>query len=344
MATRSAAATASESWRPRALIMGVTALVGLGLAFGSWSLQHADAWWSNLLANMAVVVLLLIPGELLLTGMRRRFERFERTASRAESVAEQAKQTADTATRSLDDIRQSLLDRQLAELEDDLDVYRNIVNVPTRDSLIGALRQATQDQLITADGVRVPLWDTDIHYRFLIDRPSMRALVVQLEDDDGTVLSSTPWDASTTPEDFYQSLVYAVRHAGHDLGTGLNLPTQSVEELAIMLADVTRLRSQELAGNRPTLRRIIERRNGWYFTERHVIPADNLHYCIDVHRLDDIDWEEHLRDKGWSSAPDAIQFARKLYRIDHPASQGPNSNQRNRPAQEEGESYDHLEP
>lgn len=343
MTTRSAAANASESWRPRALIMSVTALVGLGLAFGSWLLQHADVWWSNLLANMAVVVLLLIPGELLLTGMRRRFERVERTASRAESVAEQAKQTADTAARSLDDIHQSLVDRQLAELEDELDVYRNIVNVPTRDSLIGALRQATQDQLITADGVRVPVWETDIHYRFLIDRPSTEALVVQLEEDDGTVLSSTSWDASTTPEDFYQSLVYAVRHAGHDLGTGLNVPTQSVEELASMLTDVTRLRSQDLAGNRPTLRRIIERRNGWYFTERHVIPADNLHYCIDIHRLDELDWEEHLRDKGWYSAPDAIHFARKLYRIDPEASQRQNSDQRNRPDEVDGESDDHLE-
>src|SRR5699024_1686033 len=105
---RSAAANATESWRPRALIMGITALVGLGLAFGSWLLQHADAWWSNLFANIAVVVLLLIPGELLLTGMRRRFERVERTVSRAESVAEQAMQTADTTARSLDDIRQSL--------------------------------------------------------------------------------------------------------------------------------------------------------------------------------------------------------------------------------------------
>jgi hypothetical protein len=39
----------------------------------------------------------------------------------------------------------------------------------------------------------------------------------------------------------------------------------------------------------------------------------NLHYCIDVARLGEMDWEEHLSNKRWTTAPDAIRFARRIY-------------------------------
>jgi hypothetical protein len=113
--------------------------------------------------------------------------------------------------------------------------------------------------------------------------------------------------------DFYQRLVLAVRDADEDLGTGLNLPTESVSDVSDMLVTVTRLRAQELMGHRSDLRLIIERIDGWYLTEDAVIPADDLHYRIDVERLDEIDWEQHLVDKGWYSAENMIPFARRLY-------------------------------
>ncbi|WP_206448807.1 hypothetical protein [Agrococcus sp. KRD186] len=292
--------------------MTLTFLAGAGLAIVSWFLKDQDPWWSALLANMAVVVLLLIPGELLLAGVRNRVETVADTATRAELTADQAQQSAEATARSLDEVRQVLVDRQVDELEASIDRYRDIVKVPDRESLIGALRQATQEDLITSDGVRVPVWETDVHYRFVVSEAEP-SLVVRLEQDDGTVLSESAWDVHTSPVDFYQALVSAVRAAGRDLGTGLNLPTQSVEELSAMLVEITRLRSQELAGHRQTLRRVIERRNGWYFTEENVLPVENLSYTIGVDRLHEPDWEEHLRNKGWYTAPDAIQFARRLY-------------------------------
>lgn len=304
--------------RRRVLLFVLTAAAGLALAFISWLLRSVDEWWSNLLANTAVVVLLLIPGELLLTGMRRRVDRVESTATEAAAAAAHAQQSADATARTLEEIKQKLIDQQLAELEDDLAVYRNITNDLRHGTLHAALRKATDDGLISPEGVRVPVWETDVHYRFTIDIPTPGCLTVQLEEDDCHILSTVVWEPETLPEDFLQTLVHAVRDAGRDLGTGLNLPTQSVEELASMLTDVTQLRSQELAGHRDALRKIIERRNGWYFTEKNVIPAEHLYYRVAVTRLNELDWEEHLRDKGWYSAPDAIQFARRLYGVNTP--------------------------
>lgn len=301
----------------RMLIVGGTVLVGATLAVVSWLLRDVDAWWSAFLANVAVFAMLLIPGELLLARFGARIERAEIAADNAQATADEAQRIAEGTARSLQDVRSVIIDRQLAELEAELDVYREIVNTPSRETMLGALRKATEDEIITRAGVRAPVWETDIHYRFVVD-DSFSELEVRLEHDDGRVISSVIWEPDAAPEAFYQQLVLTVRAAGHDLGTALNDPTQSVQELSEMLVDVARLRSQSLTGHRQTLRRIIERRDGWYFTEDYVIPAESLSYTIATNRLNEIDWERHLLNKGWYTAPSAIEFARTLYGVEVP--------------------------
>ncbi|MBQ1083327.1 caspase family protein [Nocardiopsis sp. B62] len=213
----------------------------------------------------------------------------------------------------INDIRNALINLQISEHEAELNIYRDIVIKFSRDSLIRALRHASKAELITKSGVRSPIWETDLHYRFIVGDPSDE-LEVHLEEDDGNVLSEHIWDPSTPPGDFYQILVLAVRNAGGDLGVGLNDPTRSTQDLSEMLIEVTKYRSQELLGHRHYLRRIIERKDGWYFTEDYVLPADKLWYRIDVYRLGEVDWEEHLNKKGWPATWN-IPFARTLYGI-----------------------------
>jgi hypothetical protein len=78
---------------------------------------------------------------------------------------------------------------------------------------------------------------------------------------------------------------------------------------------VTGRRAQALMGYRSYLRKIIERRDGWYFTEEHVLPPEDLTYSIDINRLTEMDWEQHLYNKGWYGASSALEFARRLYGI-----------------------------
>jgi hypothetical protein len=303
----------SHNRKSRFTIAGTLA-GGLIIAITSWFLRDIDAWWSALLANIAVVALLLAPGEYLLARLRAGFARIERAADRANVTADAAKKTAEETARSLDDVRQALIERQLKEHESELDIYRAIARDPSREALLHGLRHATESDIITPAGVRSPIWETNLHYRYVIDES--RVLEVRLETDRGDVISSHRWESGVSAEDFDQTLVQAVREANWDLGVGLNDPTESIKDLSEMLTEVADLRSQELLGHRSTLRRIIERVDGWYFTEENVLPADNLHYAIGVNRLDESDWEEHLRQKGWWGAVTAIPFARRLYRID----------------------------
>ena len=266
-----------------------------------------------MLANVSVVALLLAPGEYVLARLRGSFERLERVAEEAKSVADSAKRVADDTSRSLNDVRKGLIGRQYREHESELDIYRAIMENASRTSLLNGLRHATDSGILTLAGVRSPIWETNLHYRYVIDE--FDALEVRLETDHGEVLSSHVWERDVPPDRFYQELVQAVREAGHDLGVGLNDPTHSIQDLSEMLIEVAHLRSQELLGHRHTLHRIIERVNGWYFTERYVLPADNLRYEIDVDRLDEVNWEEHLQGKGWHGAVVSIPFARRLYGI-----------------------------
>lgn len=292
--------------------MSILGALGLATATGSWLLRNADAWWSSTLGNIAVALLLLVPGDLALRWVSQGFRRVEQATDEVRTTAQAARDTAERTEHSLEDIRDVLLARQVAEHEEETDIYRDIVRKPSRESLLRALKKATDDGVITTAGVRSPVWETDLHYRFVLTKDG--GLEIRLEEADGTLVSAHLWRHATDPTVFYQGLVEAVRAAGRDLGVLLNDPTTSVQDLSEMLVEVSNLRAQELMGHRAYLRRIIERVDGWYFTEENVLPEDNLQYGIPIERLDEMDWEHHLHNKGWLGAGRALHFARKMYR------------------------------
>lgn len=302
-------------------VAGAATLSALALFLLSFLVKDSSPWWSSALSNIAGAMLLLVPAELALALFRSEVAASRRAAEVARDRADAALATAERTATSLEEVRDRLVEKQTAELDAELATYKLVETDASRNTLLNALRLATENELITKAGVRVPVWWTDLHYRFVIDAPQAE-LIVRLENDDQTVVSEHIWTNDESAESFYGRLVMAVREAGEDLGTGLNLPTESVAQLVEMLLDVTRLRSQEPMGHRSTLRRIIERRDGWYFTEHLVIPAARLGYTIAVSRLTEVDWEDHLGRKPWDNNPvDAIQFARRLYGIEPPHGQ-----------------------
>jgi hypothetical protein len=308
----------SESQQPKGYLRWVIpvalTIAGFAVGFFSWALRSSDPWWSSALVNVAVVLLFLVPGEFALRWLRRSVTKIERAANAAVETANEAKTQAGETARTLEDVRATLLSKQSADHEAEQDIYRRIVTDPTRASLIRALAHATETDVITEAGVRSPIRETDLHYRFMIGQ-NHDQLTVNVEQADGTVLSVHLWADDQSPEAFYQTLVDAVGEAGADLGVGLNDPTYSVQELSIMLVDAGELRAQELMGHRDDIRKIIERVDGWYFTERHVIPADSLSYTIRIEQLKDAMWEDHLTARGWYRAAVLIPFARKLYDV-----------------------------
>lgn len=137
-----------ESQKHRLLVLAVAGLGLFGLA-GSWLLRETQPWWSSTLGNMGVVILLLIPGDFALRWVRSDFRQVGRASEAAQATAEDARRTAERAERSLEDVRQALLDRQVADHDAYLDIFRDMSRSPSQRSLETALRQATKDGLIT---------------------------------------------------------------------------------------------------------------------------------------------------------------------------------------------------
>lgn len=290
-------------------------LAGAASGFYSWLLQSSEPWWSGMLGNLSVTIVLLVPAEIALTWIRRGFRSIQNRTEAIREIAESARVTAESTEESLAEVRAEILGRQRHDYDEYVDTFRKMGSESSRDSLVRGLKVASDRGLTANAGVRSPVWGTDLHYRFLLDDEAT-SLQVRLESDDGTVLSEHPWPPAMPAAEFYQQLVEAVRAAGADLGVGLNDPTNSVQDLSEMLVEVAELHSQELLGYRDHLKGIIERVDGWYFTERAVLPKENLKYTIAVKRLnefDEISWEEHLRGKGWYEAESMLPFARRLY-------------------------------
>lgn len=308
-------------WSRRTWLTAGAIFLGVGMAVGSYFLFTEAPWWSNILANASVVILLLIPGEWILSRLSQaivdvdeKATQTDRTANQARAVADVALRSAETTAQSLQDVRQSLIERQHEELTAERGVYESLTADLHRENIIRVLRKATGSHLISTKGVRAPIWETDLHYRYIVGDDG--TLTVTIERDDQTVLDTVVWPEGEGPADFFQRLVLALRGQGADLGTGLNDPTESLERLSEMLAKVVSLRSQELLGYREKLRQIVEFRDGWYFTELHLTSPNHHGYTIAVDRLNEIDWESHLYGKDWPDGVDAVQFARRLYGVE----------------------------
>ncbi|MFI1241432.1 hypothetical protein [Nocardia salmonicida] len=218
-----------------------------------------------------------------------------------------------TAAGTLEGIRAELLTAQRQEHEERMNVYRRILTSSSpRDALIDALSQATADECISKHGVRVSVWETNLYYRFVLS--SGRLLCVRLEKADGRTIADHPWEPDEDAGHFYQRLVAAVRAAGVDPGVGLNDPIESVKRLSEMLVEIGQLRAQAVMGYRHIIWKVVQKEGfedaAWYFTETALIPAWEPSYEISYDRLDEIDWAEHLRGKGWHGAEEALDLAR----------------------------------
>ena len=292
-----------------------TLTVGAVLLVASFYMASRHPWTSNALTGLGVTALLVAPGAWISAKIQSAINQVDQTAREAKSTAEQAKAESQRLSASLDDVQREIIAQQQTEHEDELNIYQAVLEDLTRENLLKALRHAIDTDVLSDRLILSSIWETNLFYRYeIVDADS---LLVSIETLDGEQLSQHGWAVDETAGAFIQKLVQGVRDTGADPGTGLNLPTESIDRLMKMLIDVTRSRAQALLGHRATLRKVILRdgvfdNDQWYYTEKALTPAHDLLYSIEYSRLSEIDWEDHLRDKGWYGSALALDRARVL--------------------------------
>jgi pimeloyl-ACP methyl ester carboxylesterase len=203
-----------------------------------------------------------------------------------------------------------LINEQQARVESEIDVYRAWEVKWDRTSLIDALNLGAQSYLISKQGLRAPIWETQLHFRFRTNDAG--DVLISIEKDDGEVLFDYIWTEGVSPIEVFRELDQAMVDLDEHLGPGLFLPTESIRTVVEALVFAASYRAQSLNQGSQYFQSIIEYVDGWFITERGLFPRAHPYYFIGIDRLAELDWEEHVASKGWDGIHAAMRVARAL--------------------------------
>jgi hypothetical protein len=307
-----------------------------------WSSAIAGPWLSGVLANMGVTVLLLVPAALYADWHRRALSRVENKATQAMRESHRAATAAEGARADVgvladaverlsgaQEIEEELRREQLSELEGALSLFDQWGAEADRASTINALSRAVTMDLISADGFRSPLFETELHLRFRYG-PNHDTLSLSVEHADATVLESIDWPSEKVATDVYRQVEHAITASGQRPAVGWTLSIHAVEHAAKSLRFAVQQRAMPIMHG-DNFHQIVEfigmdgdDEDGWYITDRIVFPKKHMSYTISISRLGydlapNTSWEDHIGDKGWLGFTEAFKVARALNGIPDPA-------------------------
>ncbi len=202
-----------------------------------------------------------------------------------------------------------------AALESDLAVYRAWRNAGGREELVATLRLGMDSGLISRHGLRAPIWETDLHFRFSLDAAD--SLTIRIETDDQRVKFELNWGPGIAPQTVFRELDTAMRDLQEHLGPGLFSPVESIRTAAEALVFAAGYQAQRLNQGSQHFRSLIEYVDGWYIAETRLFPREHPYYVIDAERLDEQDWVEHVARKGpdWEGIHVAMRVAKGLLQM-----------------------------
>lgn len=300
-------------------------LVGIATVWGSFYTFSDAAWLSGILGNLGVTILLIVPAAYVghrfadwIGEVNLRTNRAVTDASIAKDDAASAQSKIHTLTNAvasdLQSLREQLIADQVAESEKEHANFSALRERGDYDTIVAALRAGLESGLISEEGVRTPVWETNLHIRFV--PPNENDLVgVNLEWDDGTIVATHGWSVEMKPLALFRDLWRSVQKAGEYLGVGLFDPTESLERLSEALEYASRYRAQKLRSGSEYFRDVVEFVDGWYITNHGMFAKNHEYYFISVGRLWEMDWESHISGKRWDdeNIVTAIAVARALH-------------------------------
>lgn len=313
----------------RALVL-TSVGISIALLILSWwvSPESRSPWWSNVLTCIGVTLLLAIPVTVIANAMDSRITDVDTKTARAQSTANHAAEAAAEANRSLQQIEDALVEKQLLKHEDHLDVYRRLIDSPSRETLVAALRRAIDEGFASDKFLLSEVWETPLYCRFSADFEH-DVLHVDLVTLDGTLHAGHHWAPGEDTESFLERLLDSMLETGHGLGVGLDLPTLPLKRLADTLLTAANLTAQKLNFVGAELHKVIMMNRTytdidekildgvWFFTETALVPADHVYPIPYKDLLEGPDLEEHIqRTRGhWLGIDKALDQARMLARL-----------------------------
>lgn len=290
---------------PAIAVSSITLAAGVALLLVSAAINHAHAWAAGLLVNIGTTVLLVVP----LIVLAQLFEwRLVRAQQRTSAQVQTLSAELDNVRKEVSDVLQQLnadTVRHLAEQRVPARTYiDSIKSDPSRTGIACALRAAESMHLFTMRGPRVAVPGTPIFARWenvgVDQSPGQDDVMVTLERDDGSEVAQCIWPREQSALDFSVRLGNLLRDTGHYPGDAAYRPGLMFDEL-YRIFDLGYRHATRDQGITSTLGPIVQLvGKQWVITDQDIVTSDNWgQYSIPLSRLDDLDWDEHMRGKPW---------------------------------------------
>jgi hypothetical protein len=297
----------------------MSALFVLALVLLVVSSVVSSDWWEAVLIELGAAALLVVPilfVERHLTTVEERQVATATDVARLEAHASESHQK--TPEEAAYDLSEAVVSRLAAERTADEELFRAVAHEPSRDVVHDALVRAAELRLVSDRGPRVSLFDTPLYVRFLggATAESDAGLALELERRDGTPIETIGWLPSASTEDVLVALGEAVTAVDEYPGDIAFNPGKIFLDLAALLELAHRAATGTGNLRRPFDPLIELCEPQWVITERGIVTTDPwFRYEITADRFDEVDWDAHVRAKGWvdvTSFQEAIDTARAL--------------------------------
>ncbi|PRX66192.1 hypothetical protein B0I32_106328 [Nonomuraea fuscirosea] len=299
-------------------------LAGMICLAASFIFQDSP-WYSSALTEVGATFLLFAPLLMLQRRIEKRFhlvetgqqaieDRQNRTINEIAALSEEVAQNKDDIQRTLDQLSEAVFERLQTARTKDKERFAAVSANPTFESLGDALQRARELGLISDQGCRVPLRETPLFVRFHANMP--HDVQLTLEDMAGNAIHTAYWAHDNSAEAVLVDIIEKVQLIGQYPGDVAFYPTHIFVDLRNLL-DLAHRHSTGESRMRNPLGPLIQFCDPqWVITETKVMAIDEG-YTIEAHRLNEMDWYDHVRPKGWAdptSLFDALESARALYR------------------------------
>jgi hypothetical protein len=328
-----------SNWRglPVALCIAGAALLGLSWAFRS------NGWFSGVLIGLGSTLLLFTP--LLIVGrvIEKRLDSVrteqEQSAEQQQQIVEHQQKTDSDIARLTEEVAHTQEDLRLtkeqlsdavrsriaATRDKDSALFESVADIPSRDTILAALCRMMELGLVSRNGCRVALFDTDLYLRFKaessnswLDDDDFDLILLVLERADGEEISRTVWEEGESPADIAVSIAQQMQTAGRYPGDARFNAGNIFGTLGSLLGVAHRAATSERGVVVP-LGRIIQ-----LCLPQWIIADDGIHaieghpgYFIHAQRFDEQDWYQHMHEKPWinlDSFDEAFGDANELYK------------------------------
>jgi hypothetical protein len=228
----------------RAWLLAVVVLeiVGLGLLLLSFAL--AEDQWPGVLVEFGSSLIMFAPLVLLGRDLERRLDhvqqaqrgftvQHEEAASRIADLAKEMAQTQVEVRRTHDELSRAVLSRLVANRMEDEALFGSVEFAPSHRVLADALTRASRLGLITSNGCRVELSNTQLYLWFQVvrrRRPGGGPRLA-LQRVDGSTVTVIRWPKSRSAEDILLTVGEAVQASGTYPGDGAFEPGRVFADL-----------------------------------------------------------------------------------------------------------------